>query len=875
MASNRQKFGFVKRGAAAVLTVALVSGMAPTMAIAQPADDAAASGIEVKAAQEKTPDGWAMEMGKEYQVPVAYDSNLNSYMDAATPATVVWDGEKYEVTVKKQDANQSPLKFIIEDGKYAGTYTQDDATKTVTFPMESLTSDAFNLKINFGLVFNVNASITFNTSELPTEFEGGEQGGDEGLDHTALEDGTYSVEVSAKNASNIISDSMMDGALVNPATITVKDGTYTLDMGLQGVEYGGFIGYACLIKHYQSCEPAEDNYNHYVGTGSPLLVETYDTWKDDSDNEIPGGIRYQLSQAEIESGYSMINMKVNVGMSSASDAVIAIDWDTLEAADEPAPEPGDQVKTDEGFYVKVGEEYSLPISLMNASKPSEESMAAGYLEDNVTAVYDGSAWTVSIKTLPNAVMGGSNVLSWMSINGDKQEGVSDESGNKTFTFSNISKLADVTSLSFKVSMMPGEDGIAANASIDTSKLPTEEQQPGDQVNTDALEKAIADAEAIQKGDKTQEAYDALQKAVAAAQSALDAAESQSAVDAAVETLNAAVKAFNESPADRPDAQTVSVSYFVKDSGNAFSGMLPAQVQAVESDEGGYDVTIPVPKSTIEMVNGTFWMKDAEGAAVEPAKAEDGTWSYTLHAGSIAGAMELSFGYTVSMGGHEVSNTHNMIVRFFDCEAINGALAAAKEVKDDGSEAYKIFAAEYEKAKAVVKGPAATQTQLEEAAEALNAAIDAFEESQKPAPSVDYTALSAAIQKAEAIEQGKKTDAAFAALQAAIAKAQGALGDKDAAQADVDAAVSALEEAVKAFNASEDAKPSTDPGNQGNGDGTTSGQGNGGQAGGASDQQAGALAKTGDAAPVAALGAAGVAAGAAAAVAWARRRSQNG
>ena len=48
------------------------------------------------------------------------------------------------------------------------------------------------------------------------------------------------------------------------------------------------------------------------------------------------------------------------------------------------------------------------------------------------------------------------------------------------------------------------------------------------------------------------------------------------------------------------------------------------------------------------------MKDASGASVDPDKDADGTWEYKLHVADVSGAAEFSFGYTVSMGGHQVS-----------------------------------------------------------------------------------------------------------------------------------------------------------------------------------------------------------------------------
>ena len=93
MATNRQKFAFAKRGAAAMLAVTLVGGMCPSVALAQEGAEAAPAAVEAKA-QEKTPDGYAMEIGKEYEVAATL-SNTTYY---ETTLTVVWDGEKYLVT---------------------------------------------------------------------------------------------------------------------------------------------------------------------------------------------------------------------------------------------------------------------------------------------------------------------------------------------------------------------------------------------------------------------------------------------------------------------------------------------------------------------------------------------------------------------------------------------------------------------------------------------------------------------------------------------------------------------------------------------------------------------------------------------------------
>lgn len=85
--------------------------------------------------------------------------------------------------------------------------------------------------------------------------------------------------------------------------------------------------------------------------------------------------------------------------------------------------------------------------------------------------------------------------------------------------------------------------------------------------------------------------------------------------------------------------------------------------------------------------------------------------------------------------------------------------------------------------------------------------------EPPAATVDKTALNEAIDAAKAIEQGKKSDEAWKALQDAIAKAENAAAVESAPQAMIDAVLAQLNAAVETFNASEDVEDPT-PGEEG-------------------------------------------------------------
>ena len=141
--------------------------------------------------------------------------------------------------------------------------------------------------------------------------------------------------------------------------------------------------------------------------------------------------------------------------------------------------------------------------------------------------------------------------------------------------------------------------------------------------------------------------------------------------------------------------------------------------------------------------------------------------------------------------------------------------------------------------------------------------------------VDKTRLAAAIAEAVATEQGKKTDGAYADLQAAIDAARAAHDAPDATQDSIDAACDTLEAAMAAFAASADASGGEGGAGGGDGDdgdggegGAGEGAGNGGggsggegDAAGGGRQDGAGIPATGDAAGAALAVAAAVAIGA--------------
>lgn len=521
MATNRQKFAFAKRGAAAMLAVTLVGGMCPSVALAQEGAEAAPAAVEAKA-QEKTPDGYAMEIGKEYEVEATL-SNTTYY---ETTLTVVWDGEKYLVTFHPTYSGTFSNKGI----EYNETYFECNEDKSCTIVMDRLTSDQFTTNIDYGTPIQPYMYVTIDTSTLPTA---------PALDHTALEDGTYTATIAAKNCDYILQDSMMNDALGNPATIAVEDGVYSLMFDLKPVKYTDTItGYAYQVKHYPSYKVDEVDYNKVTGEGAPLFVDVVD-----GTAEQPSTIRYTLSEQEIESGYSVLNMYINgAPMAGDVDALIAIDWDTLEKAADPEPEPG------EAHGMEAGQVYDATVSLAGTGDYVGgdviiNQMVGKYFGNSVKVTYnENGTYDVVV------YFGGeyNDAIGDMTYNGQAIK----QAENQTYTI-NVPSIDEPIEVGLHVGGKMDMD-ITYAMTIDTETLAPGEPVPDPEppvveVDTEALADAIAKASVIEQGKKTDEAFAALKAAIGMAQTALETAESQEAVNAAVEALNSAVEAFKNSP----------------------------------------------------------------------------------------------------------------------------------------------------------------------------------------------------------------------------------------------------------------------------------------------------------------------------------------
>ena len=281
--------------------------------------------------------------------------------------------------------------------------------------------------------------------------------------------------------------------------------------------------------------------------------------------------------------------------------------------------------------------------------------------------------------------------------------------------------------------------------LDTSSLPTEPPAPS--ADKSALTDAITSAGKVVQGNKTDDAFKALQDAIAAAQKVADNADAtQADVDGAVAALNEAIDAFNSS------------ENVVKPSGESYESSFKLYYKGADAtDKFGksfHDKVVVTPLSdgtyevdlTANSLGSAATLGDVTvgGKAVAYTDNEDGSRTYKMIFASITGKQDFTFSYTITAINR--TNTHE-----FQIELVSGETTPVQ---------------------------------------------------------VDKSALKAALDKANALTQGNKTDEAWKTLQDAIATAQKAYDTEGIPQQGVDAVTKTLNAAIDTFTNSADKTPET-------------------------------------------------------------------
>lgn len=305
-----------------------------------------------------------------------------------------------------------------------------------------------------------------------------------------------------------------------------------------------------------------------------------------------------------------------------------------------------------------------------------------------------------------------------------------------------------------------------------------------------LKSSLDAANALEQGKKSDDAWNTLKSAIATAQGVYDnAAATQEKVNAAATTLDAAVKTFQDSadtgagaasdPFDgviETEAFYVAGQKFVDASGNAiassdaaFSGTT-LNIRRVDAAEGRYEVKLQT--------------------------------RYTDPAGPVITAVSYE-------AADDAARSAKTARKVRDSAAGNGWHTVEWRIYvDDLSQQQKLdvqYTANGEaKSQTLFITPLKADAKLGTALETMLGNADYYRTNNY----LDATGLFLAIEDAKAVEQGKKSDDAWKALQDAIDAAQTVYDDTSKQQDDCDSAVETLNAAVKAFQDSPEA--SSDP-----------------------------------------------------------------
>ena len=288
----------------------------------------------------------------------------------------------------------------------------------------------------------------------------------------------------------------------------------------------------------------------------------------------------------------------------------------------------------------------------------------------------------------------------------------------------------------------------------------------------ALVAAITAADAVEKDLYTAESVEALEAAYEAATAVnTDAEATQEAVDEAAAALEAAIDALAEKPVD-PAVDKAA---------------LKAALDAADA------LNVTTDKYTEESVEA-FDVAYSE-AAVIYADEEVSQEAVDEAAAALLAAID---------GLKEIE-----IVEV-DKEALLAVVEEAEEIIENADaytvESYVDFKAAYDAAVVVLDNVDATQEEVDNATTALEAAIEALEE--KPAePTVDKTALEAAIAAADALDVNTDnyTIDSVEAFDVAYSEAIVIFADEEATQEAVDEATALLEAAIEGLTPYEDAE----------------------------------------------------------------------
>ncbi len=298
----------------------------------------------------------------------------------------------------------------------------------------------------------------------------------------------------------------------------------------------------------------------------------------------------------------------------------------------------------------------------------------------------------------------------------------------------------------------------------------------------ALQTAINDAKALEKGSKSDDAWNALRSAITAA-SGVDSDDKadQASIDAAATALNSAIDTFKASAdqmtSDPFDGKLdegrfyIAGQKFVDASGNAIASSDAAlnqsslNIRRVDAAEGRYEVKLQT--------------------------------RYALPAGPVV----TSVSYEAADGSDSSAKVSRKVRD--DENNVGYHTVEWRIYVDDLSKQQKLTVSYMqdgaEKTQTLYIAPLAADAKAGSMMDVFSGTADYYGSSNF----LDATGLFIVIDDAKAIEQGKKSDEAYQTLQDAITAAEEVYNNTSKQQAQCDSAVETLNAAVEAFNSSAD------------------------------------------------------------------------
>lgn len=336
---------------------------------------------------------------------------------------------------------------------------------------------------------------------------------------------------------------------------------------------------------------------------------------------------------------------------------------------------GDEVETADGFYLNVGQEYTLPVSFLNADGSGAASMAGQFMEGSaIVSCADDGTYAVSVSTNDT----GAGMISAVSIGGVQaaQDGTS-------FTASGIESIKGDITVSLTVTMM----GRAVDAlmQLDASALPTEPSNSG----------------AADPGTDPDEGDD-------------DGAASQTYT-----------VTYYVTDSGNPNSSLSDQAVVTEAEGGGYEVTLtiPANLYASVLSFSAYDAAgVEVPVAENEDGSASF--------TLHAANLEDDlyfSFGYQVtETFSMNHNMALVWPGTDYVEPSEPGDDPGEPGEGVDASALDEAIASAQALEDDGTVKHDVLANAIAAASAVAENPAATQEEIDAAVAELRAAIATYQ-----------------------------------------------------------------------------------------------------------------------------------------------------